>query len=593
MEGQIQRVRTAQTIVAMVCVALVALIGRLTYIQAEMRPELRRWSERRQSATIPLPGRRGTILDRRNRVLAGSQDLPTVFADPRIIEDRAEASRRLSQLLSIPPEKIRERLENPASPGYVALRRGVDAVEDGDTKGLLDAVEQLRKDPIRGIGVTYEPVRTYPMSSLAAHVIGFIGADGAGLEGVELACDKFLKGKAGRRVVFCDASRKALFASPGSFVAPRDGMQVLLTIDSAIQETVERELAKSVQHFQAESGLAVVLNPKTGEILAMACVPTFTPERPGRVPPQIRRNRVLTDPVEPGSIFKPFVMAAGISAGVVKPTDQIHCHNGLYVIGKRMLHDHHPYGTLTAEMVVAKSSNIGMAIVGQRLGNRRMHDFLSQLGFGRKTGFDLPGEGEGLFMPFRNWNSYTTTSVPMGHELAVTPIQVITAFSALVNGGRSIKPYVVAAVVDQDGRIVEDRRPKEPGAQIMDEHAASTIKDILVKVVQEGTGKPCSLDRWQVLGKTGTAQVPRSNRRGYEPDAYLGSFIAAAPASDPQIAALVMIRKPNRRIGYYGGQVSLPVVKAIFEQTLPYLNIPPDKTPQQADSTRLVLDARD
>jgi cell division protein FtsI (penicillin-binding protein 3) len=270
-------------------------------------------------------------------------------------------------------------------------------------------------------------------------------------------------------------------------------------------------------------------------------------------------------------------MAIALADGLTTPDETIFCHNGLFVIGKRLLHDHHPYGNLTTTMGMVKSSNILMAILGLRVGNERMYQSLRDFGYGARTGIDLPGEGEGLLMPLSRWNSYSTTSVPMGQELAVTPIQLATAFSSLVNGGRLLKPWVVAAVIDDKGQLIKDYR-EEPHVrgQAIDPATAATMADILTQVVNDGTGRPCRMEKWQAMGKTGTAQVPRKNRRGYEPDAYLGSFIAAAPASDPDLTVLVMIRKPDRRIGYYGSKVAAPAVKAILEHSLAYRNVPAD-----------------
>lgn len=591
MKATEQRLWVGQAVVGLLCVCLVALVGRLSYIQACMRPKLLEWAQQRQSSTIPLPGRRGHILDCRHRVLAGSHDQSTVFADPLMVKDHGDAAERLAPLLEMPAKAIREKLDRSASARYVVLKRGVSAEIAREIRGLHD---------LAGVDVCNEPARVHAMGSLAAHVLGFVGADGVGLEGVELSCEKYLRFKPGRRVVYWDARREnAMFQDPEGYVPPRDGSDVILTLDAAVQEIVERELARTVQKFKAESALGVVMNPKTGEILAMACSPTFDPEQPGKSPPQVRRNRILTDPVEPGSIFKPFIMVGALADNLTRPTEVLFCHNGLYVIGKRLLHDHHPYGNLTIEQVITKSSNIGMAIIGQRMGNKRMYDTLRSLGFGQVTGIDLPGESEGLLMPLRFWNSYTTTSVPMGQEMALTPIQLATAFSALVNGGRLPRPHVIAGIVDERGEVVEDRRPQEDRGQAIDPVAAETMKQILIKVVNEGTGKPSSLDHWQVMGKTGTAQVPwppevrrQTKRKGYEPDAYLGSFLAAAPAADPAVVVLVMVRKPDRRIGYYGGTVSAPAVKVILQEVLAYLNIPHDKVQTVNDTTRLA-DVRD
>jgi len=561
-----QRKWAGHVLVGLLCVLLLALIGRLIHIHTTMRPSLLAWSERRQCSTIPLPGRRGAILDCRYRVLAGSHDRPTVYADPRCVEDHAAAAQQLAMVLDKKTDEIRKLLDDPASPGFVVIQKALDR----------NQAEGVRALKIPGVGLRNEPTRNYPMGTCAAHVLGFVGTDGNGLEGVEMVVDTLLRAKPGKRVVYRDVRRRALFPQPDGYVAPQDGLHVVLTIDSAIQETLESQINQAVEHFQAECGIGVVISPKTGAILGMACAPTFSPTSASSVSADIRRNRVLTDPVEPGSVFKPFVMSAALAERLTHPNETIFCHNGLYLAGKRRLNDHHPYGNLSTVQIMTKSSNIGMAILGQRLGNERMHTYLRKFGFGQTTGIDLPGEGDGLLMPLKAWNSYSTTSVPMGQELAVTPIQLITAFSALVNGGHLVKPYVIAAILDRNGDQLEDRRPKEDRGIAIEPAIANIMRDILVEVVNSGTGKPARLDDWQVLGKTGTAQVPYKHRRGYEPNSYLGSFIAAAPARDPAVVALVMIRKPKRSIGYYGSKVAAPSVKAVLAQALPYLDIPPD-----------------
>jgi len=554
-------------LLGLICVAMAGLVGRLAYIQVEMRPALLAWSERRQCSEVPLPGRRGAILDRRGRVLAGSHDAPMVYADPRAIEDRSAAARDLGMVLGMPAEEVSRLLSRPTSPGFVVIRRGVPAHEARE-------VESLK---IPGVGVANQPTRTYPMGPVAAHVIGFVGSDGGGLEGIERSLDKVLRGRDGKRVVYRDTKRRAVFQQPDSYESPEDGKHVVLTLDSAMQEVLETEIRGAVERFKAESGLGLLMCPQTGAILALACYPTYNPVEAGKVAADLRRNRVLTDPVEPGSIFKPFVMAGAFEHNLARPSETIFCHNGLYATGKRRLHDHHPYGHLTVEQILTKSSNIGMAILGQRLGNARMHETLSKFGFGRRTGIDLPGEGLGLFMPLKAWNSFTTTSVPMGHEMALTPIQLATGFAVLVNGGRLVRPYVVSAIADLDGQVIEDRRPEVDPPQVISAETAATMHELLVKTVNEGTGRPSQLAKWQVMGKTGTAQIPRFGGRGYEPNAYLGSFMAAAPASDPSVVALVMIRKPDRRIAYYGGAVAAPTVKVVLEQVLAYMGAPPDK----------------
>ncbi len=562
-----QRVRMGQALIVLVVLAFLALIGRLVYIQTVMRPELSAWSEQYQYREIILPGRRGAILDRRQRVVAGSRECPTVYADPLLIGDHAEAAARLAPILHQSPADIQKLLDKPTSPRFVVLKRYLEPPE----------AEAIRALDMEGVGLQDEPARTYPMGELAAQVVGFVSSDGRGLDGLELAWERHLRAVPGKRIVYCDAGRRAVFSKPNSFVPPKNGLHIVLTIDMAIQEIVERELAKQVQARQAESGVALLMNPQNGEILAMANYPSFDPARPNDFPSDNRRNRILTDPVEPGSIFKPFVMCAALAEKLARPEEIIHCESGAFRIGKRLLHDVHPYGGLTVAQILIKSSNIGMAKLGLRLGNAKMYKHLHDFGFGQLTGIDLHGESPGMFMPLSSWNSYTTTSVPMGQELAPTPIQLATAFSAIINGGRRYQPRVVRAVIDHYGNLIEDHSQPVLLGQAIDPEVSAMVSEMLKRVVStEGTGRACMMDKWEAMGKTGTAQVPFRNRRGYEPGAYLASFMAAAPASDPVVVAVVMVRKP-KGYPYYGGSVSAPVVKAIFEQVLPYLNVPPDK----------------
>ena len=539
-----QRIGLGLAAVGLLGAGFAAMVGRLVYIHVKLGPELTAYADARRQSEVRIPGRRGRILDRRQRTLAGSLDVRTIYADPVLIPDPGQTARDLALVLDVPYDDLISRLSR-RSTRYVVLQRGA-------TEEQVSRAMELRSS-VRGLGVTMEPRRSYPMRSVAAHVVGFVGAEGTGLAGVELRYDTYLRGRDGRRLVWRDPHRRPVFQEADSYVPPENGMDVVLTIDAVIQEFLERQLAERVALHAAESAVGVVMVPSTGEVLALANYPAYDPAEAGKVAPDLLRNRVLTDPVEPGSIFKPFVLAKALAENLARPEETIFCHNGLYVTGKRLLHDHHPYGALTVEQVLAKSSNIGMAILGQRLGNQRMYDALYRFGFGRLTGIDLPGEGEGLMLPVKQWNSFSTTSVPMGQELAVTPIQMISAFCALVNGGRFVPPRVVRLIASPSGEVIEDRSRPENERTVLDPQVAETMRAMLVKVVTEGTGRPCELKHWQVMGKTGTAQVPRKDRRGY--DGYLASFIAAAPAHDPAVAVLIMVRRPSKN-GYYGAPVS-------------------------------------
>jgi cell division protein FtsI (penicillin-binding protein 3) len=393
--------------------------------------------------------------------------------------------------------------------------------------------------------------RGYPMGTLAAHLIGRLGPDGKGISGVELQYNGVLEGAANARVI--------------------------LTLDADVQKKLEEQLAERVQLHEADSAIGVVVKIKTGEILAMGNYPTFDPAGASAASAEILRNRVLTDAVEPGSVFKPAVMATILANHAATRDEMIDCHNGLFAIGSRTIHDAQPYKMLSVDGILANSSNIGMAILCQRLSNATLQARLSDFGFGEKTGIDLPGEEPGLMLPVDKWTKTDAISMSMGQSVAVTPIQLITAFATICNGGRLMRPHVVAAIEDNQGRTIEDHRTPQVRREVLEPDVADSMVKMLTKVCTEGTGKECKLEHWQALGKTGTAQLPRTGQglTGYEPGAYLASFIGAAPASNPEVAVLIMTRHP-RKNGYYGAVVALPGVKEVLNFTLSYLNVPHD-----------------
>jgi cell division protein FtsI/penicillin-binding protein 2 len=422
------------------------------------------------------------------------------------------------------------------------------------------------------------------MGSLAVALVGFVAPDGHGVSGLEYQCESWLHGENGLKTVVRDARRKAFWLADEGYRPPRDGFHVVLTIDAAIQSAAERELEKAVKACEAESGVAIVMHPKTGAILALANFPGFDPNEYGDYGAARYRNRALTDPYEPGSTFKPFVASAALAAGAVRLGEVFDCERGQFVDGARVLHDHHPYGLLTFEDIVIKSSNIGMAKVGKKLGNERMYQGVKAFGFGETTGVDLLGEDPGMVHPLAKWNSFTTTSVPMGHEIGVTSLQITRAFCAFANGGKLIRPYVIRAVLAADGTVVRDFSDPAPLGQALSPEAANTMKEkVLTAVVNQGTGSKAKLPRYQVFGKTGTAQIAKQGGGGYKQRDYVGSFIGGAPASDPQLVTFVAIRRPNPAKGYYGGTIAAPAVREILSYALAYLQIPPDKSESEAD----------
>ncbi len=545
--------------------ALAALAGRLIYIHATSGPALEERATRRHYSYRPLTAMRGYILDAQRRILAGSVEVQSVFADPAVMEDLGEAARDAAPVLGMKRDALYRLLtpEEPTSFIWLARRPPPTLAED------------VRKLKIYGLGLAPEGQRRYPHGSLAAHVIGCVGIDEQGVEGLERLYNERLAGRPGVIYALADRSRRPMWTARDQLTLPRDGQHLVLTIDAAIQAVTEAALAEAVQAFRAEAASAIIMDPRTGAILAMANVPTFDPARFQDVPAKVRRNRALSDPSPPGSTAKPFIAAMALDRGKVRLGETFHCENG-YWAEHRLRDAGHRYGPLTFEMVVAKSSNIGMAKIGVRLGNQALHETLSGFGFGRQTGVGLPLEDAGLVRPVSAWTRYSTTRVSFGQEFLATPLQLVTAFAALANDGRLMRPRILRGVLNSRGEVVENMEVPEVVAQVVRPETARTmVRDVLVRVVEEGTGKVCRIPGYRVFGKTGTAQGVDPATRAISHDYYFANFLAGAPADDPRVVVLVSVKHPDKALGYYGGTVAGPSARRILEETLAYLGVEP------------------
>jgi cell division protein FtsI/penicillin-binding protein 2 len=565
--------KSVRTIViaGLVLIAIFAgLLARCLYIQVFKAEKYQRSAIRQQLATVKQTGCRGVILDRRARALAASNRTDVVFVDPNALKDPRAAAVKLAPILSLPIEEIEWRMKNGTNPRF----RKIDVLRD---PGQAEAVAKLNID---GLGVLQGWQRYYTADSLVCHVVGFTDVDGKGLAGVELQYDPDLKGQDEEEIFYADAVRRPIRLKEQKNEM-RDGKSLMLTIDAAVQEFARQELVTQCQAYRAESGIAIVMDPHTGAVMAMVSWPDFDGNNAGHAPADVMRNRALTDPYEPGSIFKPIVVAAALDAGVITPSTIIDCEHGNYhgkgfgTIGE---YDKHSYGDMTPKQILVLSSNIGMAKIGQKMGAKKLYNGLSMFGIGRKTGIDLPGEGDGVLWPASKWTGYSVTRIPFGQEVSVTAIQIIRAFCILANGGRPVTPYVVQAWVEKDAdgkpQITKVKTPDAPaGFVIKPEVAKWMVTDALVGVVKEGTGKNAALKKWQVFGKTGTANIANTETRGYA-DNYIASFVGGAPAENPKIVVMVSIRKPDRKLGkgYTGGSVAAPVVGRIIERTLTYMD---------------------
>ena len=510
--------------------------------------------------------RRGAILDCRGRILAASYKVDTVFAEPRAIGDLKKTADSLSAIVGIGPIEISKLILTGRNQGYVPIV--IDAkLTDEQRKQILK---------LSGIGIESRWKRLYPLASAAAHVVGFVGTDEQGLAGLELKYDKPLSGFVGRSTFFADAARRPVrLGQCESF--SQDGADIILTVDATIQEFTHIALLKQFKAFQAESAVAMVMDPCSGAVLSMVSLPNFDPTDLSKADAKSLGNHILSDPYEPGSIFKPVVAAWAIETGSINPDETIFCENGHYsgkgfgTIGEYR----EGFGNLTICEVLAHSSNIGMAKIGQKMGAAKLYEGIKLFGFGRKTGIDLPGEEPGLIWNLNKWTGYSVARVPFGHEVSVTAMQMACAFCTLANDGRVIKPHLVKAVVSDAGKKVEITEPAQIGGFVVSSKTAQwMVRKAMTEVVKSGTGKSAALEKWQVWGKTGTANIANPNGT-YDEENYVASFIGGAPPEKPAVVVLVSIRKPNKRLGkgYTGGSVAAPVAAEILEKTLNYLKI--------------------
>lgn len=544
--------------------AFLSLAGRCFYLQFFKGDHYLAACDKQQQGLLTQKPQRGVILDCRGRVLAASNKNQTIFAEPRIIKDTKTVSNRLAPILNMGAHEICKLITNSKNPGFAKIKAGVDANQCSEAKKIY------------GIGIHSDWRRYYPMGSLAAHTVGFTSTDNRGLGGIELRYDKELSGSTGQNIFLADASRRPIRLKQQNSIVS-DGVGIILTLDATIQQFARAELIKQYESYEAESAVAIVAEAKTGAILALASLPDFDPNNIRSADPNTFLNRAITDQFEPGSVIKPITAAIAIDAGAVQLDEKIFCEKGNYHgkgFGSIGEYGNHQFEDLTVKEILVHSSNIGMAKIGQKLGKERLYSGLKLFGFGKKTGIDLPAEAEGLLRPPKQWTGYSITRIPWGQEISVTAVQLIKAFCMLASEGRPVKPFLVRAIVDNNGEITKQKEPPlSVGFVVKPEVAQWIVNDALVSAVNEGSGTRAKLKKWQVFGKTGTANIAKSGEKGYSERNYIASFIGGAPAGDPEIIVLVSIRKPNISLGknYTGGTVAAPVAAAIIEKTLNYL----------------------
>jgi len=593
-QAQAERIaRTGRVLLIVIIVAMIALLGRV--VQLKLMPDARL----APAVGVPMSSRveltrRADLLDREGRVMATSTVGYLLFIDPRIVADLSTIALDLAELVAADPAELDQRISARPESQYVLVD---DLLEDWQ-------VEAVRKANLKGGGLQARLVRHYPHGDLAAGIVGRVGFDHIGQAGFEHIFDDNLEPVMGRLTFLRDVHRQALWIDPADYQPGRDGAPVRLSIDLVIQEFAEKRLRQAVEEYNAGGGRMVVMDPRSGEILAMC---DFLNKRagwseaiedPGRqLHPALGRNRCVSDPYEPGSTFKPFIWSIATEMGKahldeVLPTPT---STGWRTPYGRLIRDTHYYGASTWRTVLIKSMNTGMAMIAERMTHREMQDAIRRWGFGFKTRCGIPGETGGIVTSSRQWKNYTQTSVSFGHEIAVTPLQMVRAFSAFARDGTlpelritAIDPFQLDRTPSPAALAAEGRGGGSAASEsavprrVVSEEIALIAREAMKGVMEEGTGRAAQSEKYHLFSKSGTAQLPRQDRKGYHENRYVSSFIAGAPYDEPRIVVLCVLDDPDRAKGHFGGAIAGPVVRDVIDQTLTYLGVPADKAPPHA-----------
>jgi cell division protein FtsI (penicillin-binding protein 3) len=546
------------TLLAFFLVLFIALGSRAFQLQILSSKALKTLAEKQHTQTLQLQPDRGIIFDRNGEKMAASIMADSVCADPSKIDNPAKVAGTLASILHADKAVIQKRLS--ATKNFCWIARRIDP----------EQASLVQEQGLEGIFIIKEPKRFYPNGELAGHLIGFVGLDASGLEGLELRYDKVLKGAPEKLLWTRDAKGTRLYPRVEKPEAvAKENYNLVLTIDNRIQHLVESHLKTAVKDKGAKGGFAIVMDPRTGEILALANEMGFDPNHFSAVNPALGRNKAITDCFDPGSTFKPFLAAAALEEGVVKETDLFNCENGSYVIADRVIHEaqNKRHAALTFREILKYSSNIGSVKVAEKLGKEKFYAYIRNFGFGAKTGIDLPGEVSGLLRPVEKWTRVDAATVAFGQGISVTAIQLITALSAVANQGVLMKPFIVRGLMDQKGNLVQAYRPT-PVRRVVSPETARRLTAILTDVVgaEDGTGKKARIVNVAVAGKTGTSQKFDFARRAYSTERVKTSFMGFFPAEDPQLAILVILDEPQR--DKWGGVAAAPVFRDIGEQLL-------------------------
>jgi cell division protein FtsI (penicillin-binding protein 3) len=548
--------------VAIGLVAWMLVIGaRLVQLQVNQHDDLTSRARNQQLGSIETSPLRGQLLDRQGRELARSVDTESFFADPREIPNTDETAGRIASITGQDRLELAKRLADAKDTNkkFVWLTRRLDV----PSANKLDALN------LEGVYSRKEPKRFYPNDSLAAHVLGFVGLDEIGQSGVEQYYNEKIRGESGKLYLENDARRRAFESYE---LQPHPGQTVVLTIDQTIQYRTEEALGAAVERAHAKSGTAIVMDPQTGEILALANAPSFNPNQPPKGSAENRVNGALQTTYEPGSTFKVVAYSAAIEKGIVRPEDKINCQMGQITVAGRLIHDHHPFGVLTIADALAQSSNVGAIKLGLLVGNASMYEYIRRLGFGARTGIDLTGESPGILHTLNRWQPSSIGSIAIGQEIAVTPLQMATAYCVIANDGMLVKPHLVRELRSPEGVVLFQAKPEARRA--LKPETTAAFRNMFEDVTLRGTARKAQLNGYTAAGKTGTAQKIDPRTHTYSTTKFIGSFVGFAPVKNPAVVIIVVIDEPQG--AYHGGDVAAPVFREIAEQILPDLNVTPD-----------------
>ena len=570
--GPAARLRIA-VIFGVVLLLYAALSARLVQIQVGQGEKWKKQSDDQKVFCETVQPQRGPITDQAGLPVAFCLPRDTVIADFKVLKDESAAD-KLAPLLKIPVGVLRKKLTPEYDEDGDLVKRVVYLARDIEE----EVADKIRALKIRGIGFEDSFRRTYPQGPLACHVIGWSGIDG-GKEGLELGLNSILSGTPGYLRYYRDAAKRLIALNDGAIgppdsKAPNEGLSITLTIDARVQQTAEEELAHIQEQFQPKSATCVCIDVSTGAILALACTPAYDPNKPNSASDDARRNRVICDIYEPGSTFKTFAASMSLERKLWRRNELIDCENGAWNLGYRTLHDAHAYGTLSFDDVIAKSSNIGAAKIGLRLGIGGLYDTVRAFGFGEPTGVNLPGEVRGKVRNRKVWSNDSLYSVAMGHEIGVTPIQLAAAYASVVNGGVLYRPKIVQRITNEKGEELYALHPQAV-RRVISEQTSQQMREVLTRVVMPGgTGFKAFCAEWPIGGKTGTTKKIDPVTHTYSNTLYIGSFCGFAPANNPRLVCLVTVDEPHKGSGYYGGTVACPAVREVLRKGLTVLNVP-------------------